>query len=206
MSRDRASPVCFPGVSCPRRALGLFQCDDLSLKKPRYCRDQGCSIGQCRTRLEIPWNECQTLWLVLIVLADEALARRYKRTVSGDPNQVMWGPKDSERTESMASGCGRTLPEEGQVCRLLRPCSRILIVSPARQKAFASHRTRTSREGGATDTRSQATKTASKDMERPGAPGAQDCKTLGATTPQTPKLRGDIVSATKKKVTRHPLS
>lgn len=36
----------------------------------------------------------------------EALARRYKGNVSGDPRQVMWGPEDSERTESMASGRG----------------------------------------------------------------------------------------------------
>lgn len=28
----------------------------------------------------------------------------------------------------MASGRGRTLPEEGQVCRLLRPCSLVLIM------------------------------------------------------------------------------
>lgn len=107
----------------------------------------------------------------------------------GDPNQVMWGPKDRERTESMASGCVRTLPEEGQVCRLLTPCSRLLIMRPSTTgKALASHRTRTSREEGATDTRSKATQRASKDHGRawgPGGSGLQDSRRDAAPDSKT---------------------
>lgn len=78
----------------------------------------------------------------------------------------------------MASGRERTLPEAGQVCRLLTPCSRVLIMrSGTPGKALASHRTRTSREESATDTRFQATQTASKGHGRawgPGGSGLQD--------------------------------
>lgn len=176
MSRDRANPV-FPRRVLSDASLGPFQCDDLSLKKPRHCRDHVCSIGQCRTRLRTPgmydaklagW--CCVSWQMRLSHVDP------KGAPLGIPNQVMWGPKDKERTESMASGCGRTLPEEGQVCRLLTPCSRVLIMrSNTTGKALASHRTRTSREEGATDTRSRWQARA---MEGPGAPGTQDWQKL----------------------------
>lgn len=102
----------------------------------------------------------------------------------------------------MASDRGRTLPEEGRVCRLLTPCSRFLIMrSNTTGKALASHRTRTSREEGATDTRSRWQARA---MEGSGAPGAQDCKDSRRDNAPDSKPGGDNVSAAEK-VTRHPL-
>lgn len=71
----------------------------------------------------------------------EASAGRYRENVSGDPRQVMWGPEDSQRTESMASGHGRTLSEQGQVCRLLKPCSQVLMIEVQHDgKTLACHK------------------------------------------------------------------
>lgn len=188
---------------CLSRVLGLFSLlsfqfnEWLVTQKPSHCCNHSGRIGQERTRLTLGRGNARlSVWLVQRIPADEALARRYKWRVSGDPRQVMWGPVESERTESMASGCGRTLPEEGQVCRLLRPCSRILIMrSNTTEKHLQVTRTRTSREVGATDTRSQATR-ARKDHEWARGPqelGAWDCESFrpdNTPSPWTPNQGG----------------
>lgn len=103
----------------------------------------------------------------------------------------------------MASGCGRTLPEEGQVCRLLTPCSRILIMRPSttgKHLLVTGHEPHERKAPPTPDPKQPKGRAGT--MGRPGAPGAQDFETLGATTPQTPERRGESVSAPKKKRSR----
>lgn len=102
------------------KILGPFQCNGLPLKKSSHCpRPQWLKEPGLHETRTLRGGNAKLSEPALRIPADEALARRYKgMNVSGDPRQVMWGPEDSERTESMASGCERTLPEEGRVCRL----------------------------------------------------------------------------------------
>lgn len=53
MSRDRANPVCFPGMSSPMRVLGLSNAMTCHSRSP-VCRDHVCSIGQDLTRFGTP--------------------------------------------------------------------------------------------------------------------------------------------------------
>lgn len=108
----------------------------------------------------------------------------------------MWGPEEGERTESMASGRGRTLSEQGQMCRLLKPCSRVLIIEVQHDgKALASHKDTEPHERKAPPTPDvKHPKRQGATMEGPGAPGAQS-----STAPRA----GENVSAAGV-ITRQP--
>lgn len=191
MSRDRASPVCV-SPACPVRGVswGPFSnamtCHSRSPVTVVTTVAQLASAARDSKTREIDaklsgWR-CE-FWQTMLSPVDT------NRTAPlGIPDQVMWGPQDCERTESMASGRGRTLPEEGQVCRLLRPCS---LVSIMRSSTTGKHLLVTGhepheREAPPTPDPKQPERQAGT-WERPGAPGAQDCKTLGATTAPRPQ-------------------
>lgn len=202
MSRDRAKPVCFPGVSCPRRVSSLSNAMTCHPRSPVTIVTKLAQLTGAARDSKVRKCQCSILSLALRVLQMRLSHVDTKGESLGGPKQVMWGPKDSERTESMASGCGRTLPEEGQVCRLLTPCSRILIMRPSttgKHLLVTGHEPH-EREAPPTPDPKQPKGQAGT----PGAPGAQDLETLG-TTPQTPKRRGENVSATKKRSRDNPV-
>lgn len=83
MSRDRAKPVCFPGVSCLGRVSSLSNAMTCHPRSPVTIVTTLAQLTGAARDSKVRKCQCSILWLALRVLADEALARRYKGSVSG---------------------------------------------------------------------------------------------------------------------------